>query len=119
MPTMIISDHTIWTKHIENGENLVRRLSSLEANAPIRLRIDGKPVLFRKMRNGADGRPTPGVRPDEAFKDFWNDLYRNRRGQRIDVEPDEGPQPNSYLAAVSELMAEWHSPQDEEAYRDL
>ncbi len=35
MPTMIISDHTIWMKHIENGESLVRRLASLDANAPI------------------------------------------------------------------------------------
>lgn len=119
MAQMIVSDHTIWLKHLQNAEAIVDRLLALEQNAPITLRIDGKPVLFRKMRDGADGRPTQGVRPDEAFKDFWSALYRERRGERVAIELDEGPASDAYLAAVSGLLTEWTSKADAEAYDDL
>jgi hypothetical protein len=115
---MIISDHTIWLKHIPN-EKIVSRLATLKANAPIALRVDGKPVLFRKMRDGVDGRPTPGIRPDEAFKDFWSALYRDRRGETVEIDLDDKPPADPYLKAVSDLLTEWTSKADSEAYDDL
>lgn len=118
MAQMIISDHTIWLKHIEN-DRIVGKLAGLRPNAPISLKIDGKPVLFRKMRDGGDGRPTPGIRPDEAFKDYWNSLYRERRGEAVEIELNEKSLTGPYLAAVSELMTEWASKEDAEAYDDL
>ena len=118
MARMIVSDHTIWLKHI-NDDRIVDRISGLKQNAPVALRVDGKPVLFRKMRDGGDGRPTPGIRPDEAFKDYWNRIYRERRGQTVEIELDETPSTDPYLAAVSELMTEWTSKADADAYDDL
>lgn len=118
MARVLINDHTIWLKHIES-ERIARRLTSLKPNAPVALRIEGKPVLFRKMRDGADGRPTPGLRPDEAFKDFWNALYRERRGEKVEIDLGEEPHRDPYLAAVSTLMSEWTSKADCEAYDDL
>ncbi len=118
MTRVLINDHTIWLKHIDS-DRIARRLSSLKSNAPVALRIDGKPVLFRKMRDGADGRPTPGIRPDETFKDFWNALYRERRGETVEIDLADEPLRDPYLAAVSNLMGEWTSQADCEAYDDL
>ncbi|WP_324134823.1 hypothetical protein [Bosea sp. (in: a-proteobacteria)] len=118
MAQMIISDHTIWLKHIDS-EHIAGRIAGLKQNAAIALRVDGRPVLFRKMRDGGDGRPTPGIRPDEAFKDYWNRLYRERRGEAVEIELDDTPPTDPYLAAVSELMTEWTSKADADAYDDL
>ncbi len=118
MTQMVIADHTIWLKHIAS-DRIVSRIAELKPNAPISLRIDGKPVLFRKMRDGGDGRPTPGIRPDEAFKDYWNALYRERRGEAVEIELDDTPPVDPYLAAVSGLLTEWTSKEDAEAYDDL
>lgn len=119
MAQMTISDHTIWLKHVRQDQRIVDRLQALEPNAPVALRVDGKPVLFRKMRDGVDGRPTPGIRPDEAFKDFWSALYRDRRGETVEIELDETPSVDPYLAAISGLLSEWTSKEDAEAYDDL
>jgi hypothetical protein len=118
MAHMTITDHTIWLKHIQS-DRIVGKLSSLTQNAPVTLRVEGKPVLFRKMRDGADGRPTPGVRPDESFKDYWNSLYRERRGETVEIDLDEAPIADPYLAAISGLLTEWTSAEDAEAYDDL
>ena len=119
MGHMIISDHSIWLKHIEGDTKIASRVTNLPPNAPITLQIDGKPVLFRKMRNGVDGRPTHGIRPDDAFKDYWNRLYQERRGQRVEIALDEIPAADPYLASISSLLSEWDSPEDNEAYNGL
>lgn len=119
MAQMTVSDHTIWLKHVRQDQDIVSRLEALEQNAPIALRVDGKPVLFRKMRDGVDGRPTQGIRPDEAFKDYWNALYRDRRGETVEIELDNTPQGDPYLVAISGLLSEWASNEDAEAYDDL
>ncbi len=116
---MIISDHSIWLKHIENDGKIIAKIENLPQNAPVALQIDGKPVLFRKMRDGVDGRPTHGIRPDEAFKDYWNTLYRERRGQKVEIVLDETPPSDPYLASISHLLSEWDSPEDNEAYNGL
>jgi len=115
---LVVSDHTIWFKHIPN-KAIADRLMALEPNAPVRLQIEGKPALFRKMRDGVDGRPTPGIRPDDTFKDFWNAIFRERRGETIEVEFDDRPIADPYLAAVSGLLTEWTSKADADAYDDL
>jgi hypothetical protein len=119
MGQMIISDHAVWLKHIDGDAKIASKIEKLAPNAPIALQIDGKPVLFRKMRDGADGRPTPGIRPDEAFKDYWNTLYQGRRGQKVEITLDEIVPADPYLASISSLLSEWDSPEDHEAYNDL
>lgn len=119
MAHMTISDHAIWFKHLRDDPAMVERLSSLEPNAPVALQVDGRPVIFRKMRDGVDGRATPGVRPDEMFKEFWNALYRERRGERVEIVLADAPPADPYLAAVSDLLGEWMSKDDAAAYDDL
>jgi|GEM_PF-6603293 hypothetical protein len=120
MGEILVRDHAIWAKHIEGSPRIIETILNLQQNSPLVLRIDGKPVLFRKMRNGAGGRPTDGIRPDEAFKDFWKEIYKSRRGKKVSVEFDKEHAPvDTYLAAVSMLLSEWDSEEDNEAFNDL
>ncbi|MGL5362147.1 MAG: hypothetical protein ACRDBH_04660 [Bosea sp. (in: a-proteobacteria)] len=119
MGRMEIRDHAVWMKHIEGDPAIVERLLQLPQNAPIALQVDGKPVLFRKMRDGSDGRPTQGIRPDESFKDYWNTLFQQRRGEIVQLTLNETPTADPYLASISALLSDWDSPEDNEAYNDL
>ena len=76
MGRMVVRDNAVWVKHIEGDQELVRRILALPSNASITLLVNRTPVRFRKMRDGADGRPTPGLRPDPDFKPFWNAMQQ-------------------------------------------
>jgi hypothetical protein len=119
MAHLTIRDNAVWAKHIEGDPEIVRRILALPQNAPITLVIDERPVRFRKMRDGADGRPTPGIRPDPSFKSFW-DAMQERRGETVSVRLEGGPPlVDPYLASVQTLLSEWTSPEDAEAYDGL
>ena len=119
MGRMVIRDNAIWAKHIEGDPEMVRRILSLPQNAPITLIVDGKPALFVKMRDGADGRPTPGLRPDASFKAFW-DALQERRGTVVDIALEgQAAVKDPYLASITALLSEWVSPEDAEAYDGL
>ncbi len=119
MGMMMIRDNALWVKNIEGDPEIVRRILALPQNAAITLLIEEKPVLFRKMRDGADGRPTNGLRPDPAFKLFWDGM-QNRRGERVTVRLNSvAPPADPYLASVSTILSEWDSPEDAKAYDGL
>jgi hypothetical protein len=116
---MIIRDNAVWAKHIEGDPELVRRILALPANAPINLVVEDTPVRFRKMRDGADGRPTPGLRADETSRGFW-DAIQERRGETVSIGLSHGPRTvDPYLTALEPLLSEWDSPEDVEAYDGL
>ncbi len=119
MGQLEIRDHAIWMKHIEGDRAIIDRVMQLPQNAPITLLVDGKPVLFRKMRDGGDGRPTQGIRPDESFKDYWNTVYQQRRGQIVAVALNDTAPADPYLASISALLEDWNSSEDDEAYNGL
>jgi hypothetical protein len=119
MGMMTIRDNALWAKNVEEDPEIVRRILALPENAAITLIIEGEPVVFRKMRDGSDGRPTNGLRPDAAFKPFW-DRMQSRRGERVSVRLcDAMPVTDPYLASISGLLSEWSSPEDAEAYDGL
>lgn len=119
MGRMVVRDNAVWAKHIEGDPDMVRRILSLPQNAPITLIVDEEPVLFVKMRDGADGRPTPGLRPDATSKAFW-DAMQQRRGAVVSVALEgQAAVKDPYLASVSALLSEWTSPEDAEAYDGL
>lgn len=119
MGRMIVRDNALWARHIEDDPEVVRRILALPSNAPITLVIDGTPVRFRKMRDGADGRPTPGLRPEPDFKPFW-DAMQAMRGKAVSVAlAGEAPVTDPYLASLDPLLQEWTSPEDAEAYDGL
>jgi hypothetical protein len=114
-----ITDNALWVKHVEDGEAIATRILDLKDNDPIVLNVDGKPVLFRKMRTGKDGRAVSGVRPDETFKAYWNDLLQKQRGKRLPIALADLPPSDPYLASIASLLSEWDSPADNAAYNDL
>ncbi len=119
MGYMVIRDNAVWTKHIEGDPELVRRILTLPAGAPITLVIEATPVRFRKMRDGADGRPTHGLRPDESFKAFW-DAMQERRGETVSIGLNQEARTiDPYLSSLEPLLSEWNSPEDAEAYDGL
>ena len=81
-----IRDYVIWSKHLHGDLNLPARIEALDAGETIRLEIDGVRGDWRKMDDGKDGRPTPGIRPLGATQAFWRDLYKFRRGEVVSVK---------------------------------
>ncbi|WP_375463870.1 hypothetical protein [uncultured Methylobacterium sp.] len=117
MATMIIRDDVLWAAHIEGDPDLASSIRSLPSDDVIVLRIEGKPVRFRKMRDGADGRPTDGVRPERESSEFWQHL-QTRRGAMVTVEPETG-RVDPYLLSLTATLTEWNSPDDAAAYDGL
>jgi hypothetical protein len=118
MGRMIIRDDAVWAKHIDDPE-IVRRILALPPGAPMTLLVDRNPVRFRKMRDGADGRPTEGLRPDDDFRDHWQTLQQ-RRGEEVTVELERpSPAEDPYLTSTAALLTEWNSPEDAKAYDGL
>lgn len=119
MGFVTIRDNSLWTKHIEGDAEIVTRILGLPANAPIRLVIDGSELSFRKMRDGTDGRPTAGLRPDQDSRAAWDKLLE-RRGIKVRLHlPDHPVLIDPYLASLVPLLDEWTSTEDARAYDGL
>jgi hypothetical protein len=86
MATTAVSDYVIWTKHIHDDPELVERLRLMWAGQTIQLEVDGVRGTWRKMDDGADGRPTPGLRPIGAAQEVWRYLFKRRRGEVVTLK---------------------------------
>ncbi|TCS16080.1 hypothetical protein [Caulobacter sp. BK020] len=93
MATITVSDFVIWAKHIHGDDALAARVAGLGAGEILSLTIDGVEGPWRKMDDGKDGRPTPGVRPLGRAQEFWRELYRTRRGDVVSLEVHWATQP--------------------------
>jgi len=111
-----IKDHAIWFKDI--GEpGLLNRLSSMAPDETITLEVDKVVGHWLRMKNGADGRPTFGIRPNAEMKTIWNNWFKDRKGEFVEIR--EAQLADEYLASASALFSEWESPEDERAFSDL
>jgi hypothetical protein len=116
MGKVVIADNSIWLKHIEQDKPLRDRLKALKAGETIDLEVAGIVGRWERMQDGKDGRPTEGLKPIESMKQVWTQMQRER-GRVVEVRPVLSA--DSYLAALSDTLDEWNSPEDEEAFRDL
>lgn len=114
MATMIIHDDALWARHIEGDPALAQRIRSLSADDAIVLRIDGRPIRFRKTRNE---RAADMMKPDPDFAEVWRGLQA-RRGASVTVEPEPAPV-DPYLLSLTATLTEWNSPDDAAAYDGL
>jgi hypothetical protein len=110
-----LTDQVIWFKHIE-GNTLLERLKALQAEEEINLEVGGVVGRWKRMRGGADGRATDGIKPSGAMRDIWSEWYNSRRGVRLTVR--EVPEEHGDLSVIA-LFPEWASAEDEAAFRDL
>jgi len=111
-----IRDDTMWLKQIEGGKALKDRIGALAPGDVIELEVDGIVGRWEKMRNGKDGRATMGIKPIGPMKEIWR-RFQSRRGEVVEVR--EVRTADAYLEALTGVLAEWNSPEDEEAFCDL
>jgi hypothetical protein len=112
----MINDHIIWFRNIPE-ESLRKSLERLRPEENVYLEAGGVVGRWRRMKPYPDGRATPGIRPDGEMKRIWNEWFRTRRGDTIDLRIVQ--MADDYLAAQTALFSEWSSPEDEKAFRDL
>ncbi|MEL6060361.1 MULTISPECIES: hypothetical protein [unclassified Methylobacterium] len=117
MATLILRDDVLRARPVEDNPDLGRAIRTLPSDQPLVLRIEGRPLRFRKVVDAATGHPTDGVRPEPVDAEIWHDL-QSRRGSMITVEP-ERPMPDPYLLSLSATLTEWNSPDDAAAYDGL
>ncbi|MEJ0067210.1 MAG: hypothetical protein WDM85_18860 [Caulobacteraceae bacterium] len=86
MASTTVSDYVIWAKHIHDDPDLAQRVLAMWAGETILLEVDGVRGTWRKMDDGSDGRPTPGIRPVGAAQEVWRYLYRRRRGEVVTLK---------------------------------
>jgi hypothetical protein len=111
-----IGDDLLWAKHIEGDKVLRDRIVNLPEGASIDLEIDGIVGHWEKAKTGKDGRATAAVKPVGPMREVWK-RFQTRRGDIVRIS--ETQTADSYLKALSDTLTEWHSPEDEEAFRDL
>jgi hypothetical protein len=85
MAITTVSDYVIWASHIHGDAALLVRVHSLWAGQTIELEVDGLKGAWRKMDDGSDGRPTPGIRPLGAAQTAWRALYKAKRGEQVTI----------------------------------
>ena len=85
MAKTTIAPFVIWAKQVHDAA-LAERIIKLSAGETIDLVVDGVRGAWRKMDDGKDGRPTPGLRPLGQAKPFWRKLYTERRGTLVEIE---------------------------------
>ena len=82
-----VRDVVLWLRHIHGSPALRESLLELGPEEIVHLALNGRKTTWCRMKNGKDGRPTPGLRPcDEPTRALWNDLYENRRGELVAIE---------------------------------
>src|SRR5271154_4503726 len=86
MASTTVSDYVIWAKHIHDDPELAQRVLAMWAGETIQLEVDGVRGTWRKMDDGADGRPTPGLRPIGAAQEVWRYLFKRRRGEVVTLK---------------------------------
>ncbi|MGH6956485.1 MAG: hypothetical protein ACREEW_07465 [Caulobacteraceae bacterium] len=86
MASTTVSDYVIWAKHIHDDPELVQRVLAMWAGETIHLEVDGVRGTWRKMDDGADGRPTPGIRPIGSAQEVWRYLFKRRRGEVVSLK---------------------------------
>jgi len=109
MAQTIVSDFVIWTKHIHGDAQIEKRILGLREGETLDLKVDGVVGTWNRMKDGKDGRPTPGIRPVGKAKDFWRELYDARRGDLVSLEllgPADLNGPQNTLTRTSDSKRE-------------
>ena len=111
-----VVDDAIWVKRIDGAPELRERIAAMQPGDVIDLEIDGIVGRWERMRTGRDGRPTLGIKPIAEMRQVW---ARLRRQGKKTVTVREVVMADRYLAAIADILDEWNSPEDDEAFRDL
>jgi hypothetical protein len=84
MSVVEIRDYALWPKHIHQNEALKEKLLDLAAADLIELEVKGFRGMWKKMDDGKDGRPTPGIKALGKAKEHWHSL-QDQRGELVSI----------------------------------
>lgn len=85
MSVVEIRDYALWPKHIHENEPLKDKLVSMNAGELIELEVNGFRGMWKKMDDGKDGRPTPGIKGLGKAKEQWHGL-QGQRGDLVSIK---------------------------------
>ncbi len=85
MSLVEVRDHSLWPKHIHGNESLKEKLLVMPSGTLIELTVDGFRGHWKKMDDGKDGRPTPGIKPIGSAREHWHEL-QEERGKLVTIE---------------------------------
>lgn len=103
MAKTTISDWVIWAKHIHGDPGAVQKILNLRPGETLSLRVDGVLGSWRKMDDGR--HPTPGIRPIGRTREFWRELYIERKGEVVGVELADSPEERLQPLPISPPLA--------------
>ena len=85
IPALVeVRDHALWAKHIHGNESLKAKILAMPGKCLIELVVDGKTGFWKKMDDGKDGRPTPGLKGVGDAQKSWHQL-QDRRGSLVSI----------------------------------
>lgn len=96
MAQVEVRDHVLWIPHIHGNDHLKTRLTSLEPNQTVVLRVAGEEGVWRKMSAyRTSGNPTQGLSPVGPMRSRWGAIYRKFKSQggglvEIELVSDDG-----------------------------
>ena len=87
MSMLRIEDECIWLKHIVGNDDLNARLAELPDGEIVVLRIGNMSGAFRKMAQGKNPAPTPGLKPAcDTTSMWWRGVYTSSKGQSLPIK---------------------------------
>lgn len=85
MSMVEVRDHALWIKHIHGNGPLQERLLEMQAGTLVELQVSGFRGMWKKMNDGKDGRPTPGIKALGKARDQWHALQADR-GELVTIK---------------------------------
>jgi hypothetical protein len=87
MAIIRIEDVCIWLRHVEGDQALRDRLASLRDGELVILDIDGVSSAWRKMAQGGNAAPTPGLKPaTDLTREWWREQFEKRKGETVTIK---------------------------------
>jgi len=84
MSVVEIRDYALWPKHIHQNEELKNKIVAMTEGDLIELEVEGFRGIWKKMDDGKDGRPTPGIKGIGKAKEHWHGL-QDKRGELVSI----------------------------------
>lgn len=85
MSVIEIRDYALWPKHIHGNDELKEKIIAMKEGELIELEVEGFRGMWKKMDDGKDGRPTPGIKALGKAKDHWHAL-QDQRGELVSIK---------------------------------
>ena len=86
MPFIEVRDYALWPKHVHGDEALRERLLALAEEELVELEVDGVRGTWKRMAQGKNRSPTPGLKALGTARGHWHELFRKRRGELVAIE---------------------------------